>query len=302
MQKWGKKRGKQNYKCQKCGYSFQNKSREGKEASNQIKQVYHDYAVGRKTLEMICMELGISIKTLQKAFDAHEPVLGEIVPPKHVVTFIMDATFFSRRDGILVFRANKKNILWKEIQTEKVEHYRELIQMAYAADIKISAFVIDGKRGVLQMLLRQFTGIPVQLCQFHQIQTITHYLSKKPKLEAGKELRHLTLTLTKSSQKTFTGDLGLWYERWKDFLNEKTLNPYTHRYYFTHKRLRSAHRSLRTNLPWLFTYLNFPELNIPNTTNSCDGSFAHWKGRLMVHRGLRRDRRKKMINYLLEHS
>ena len=39
--------------------------------------------------------------------------------------------------------------------------------------------------------------------------------------------------------------------------------------------------------------------NIPNTTNSCDGSFAHWKQKVKIHRGLRKDRRNKMINYLL---
>lgn len=269
---------------------------------NQIKAAYHGYAMGRKTLEALCIELGMSTKTLQKAFDVHEPVSGEILVPAKPVTLIMDATFFSRKDGILLLRANRRNVLWKEIGTEKVEYYQQLIQMSQDAGIKITSFVIDGKRGVLQMLLREFTGIPVQLCQFHQIQTITHYLSKKPKLEAGKELRNLTLSLTKTDRRMFTSKLELWHKSWEDFLNEKTLNPHTNRFHFTHKRLRSAYRSLKTNLPWLFTHLDFPSLNIPNTTNSCDGSFAHWKGRLMVHRGLRRDRRKKMIDYLLENS
>lgn len=150
------------------------------------------------------------------------------------------------------------------------------------------------------MLVKKFPGIPVQYCQFHQIQIITRYLSRKPKLEAGKELRRLSLTLTKTDRETFTRELKFWHKRWEDFLAEKTINHITNRWHFTHKRLRSAYRSLKTNLPYLFTYLDYPELKMPNTTNSCDGSFAHWKGKLGVHRGLSKERRSKMMNYLLE--
>lgn len=214
----------------------------------------------------------------------------------------MDATFFARGDGVLIARAGSKNLLWREIETEKAEDYKELISMLRSAGITFSSFTIDGKRGVLHMLLKEFPGIPVQYCQFHQVQTITHYLSKRPKLEAGKELRGLTLTLTEKDRKTFTDKLSGWHEKWKDFLAEKTADSITGKWHYTHKRLRSAYRSLRTNLPYLFTYLDYPELKIPNTTNSCDGSFAHWKGKLGVHRGLKKERKRKMMNYLLENS
>lgn len=214
----------------------------------------------------------------------------------------MDATFFSRRNGVLVARANGKNVIWKKIETEKVEYYSNLAKIIVDAGIKIDAFVIDGRRGVLQILLKHFKNTPVQLCQFHQIQTMTKYLSKKPKLEAGRELRAITLSITKASRINFTKRLEMWHERWAYFLAEKSHNPVTERWHYTHKRLRSAHRSLKRNLPWLFTHLDHSYLKIPNTTNSCDGSFAHWKGRLGVHRGIRRDRKEKMMNYLLENS
>jgi len=69
---------------------------------------------------------------------------------------------------------------------------------------------------------------------------------------------------------------------------------------FVHRKLRSAVRSLKSNLPYLFAYQTYPELNIPNTTNSCDGSFAHWKQKVKIHRGLRQHRRNKMIDLLLQ--
>jgi len=267
-----------------------------------IQSAYHKYALGRQTLEDLSLDISICSKTFKDYFDNYCFITGEIHIPKNPVNLIIDATFFTRSDGVLVARANSKNLIWKEIETEKVEYYEELILTLQFAGVLFSAFVIDGKRGVLHMLIKKFPNIPIQYCQFHQLQIITHYLSRKPKLETGKELRRLNLALTKTDRETFIKKLKQWHEEWEDFLIEKTINPITKRTHYTHKRLRSAHRSLKTNLPYLFTYLDYPELNIPNTTNSCDRSFAHWKGRLGVHKGLSKERRSKMMNYLLKNS
>lgn len=62
---------------------------------------------------------------------------------------------------------------------------------------------------------------------------------------------------------------------------------------------RSAYLSLKNNLPFLFTYQKCPELKIPNATNSLDGMFTQLKAKLSVHRGLRKDRRYKMISEIL---
>jgi len=152
--------------------------------------------------------------------------------------------------------------------------------------------VIDGKQGVVKV----FGDIPVQLCQFHQIKTVTTKLTRKPKLEAGKELRRLSLTLIKTTEDVFEKELSFWYSKWKGFLNEKTLNIEIGRKHFTHKRLRSAYKSLDKNLPHLFTYQIHPKLNIPNTTNSIDGGvFSHMKKLLKNHNGLRNSLREKLV-------
>ncbi len=163
---------------------------------------------------------------------------------------------------------------------------------------ELTSITIDGKRGVVNV----FQDIPVQMCQFHQMQIITRYLTRRPKLEAGKELRLLSLYLVKSNKKEFTEQLLLWYEKWKEFLKEKTIGLETKRWYFTHKRLRSAYRSLKTNLPYLFTYQEYPALNISNTTNSLDGSFSHLKTLLRIHRGQNIKNRKKLIDEILNNQ
>ena len=63
-----------------------------------------------------------------------------------------------------------------------------------------------------------------------------------------------------------------------------------------HKKLRSAYRSLKTNLPWLFTCYDNPNLNMPNTTNAIDGHFADLKNKLRNHNGLSIERKNKFMD------
>ena len=93
--------------------------------------------------------------------------------------------------------------------------------------------------------------------------------------------------------------LNDWYTKYQFFLKEKTINPITRRWFYTHKRIRSAYRSLKTNLPYLFIYQKYTELKIPNTTNSLDGYFSNLKTLLRIHRGLTKKRRFKVISEIL---
>src|SRR3990167_1108721 len=100
---------------------------------------------------------------------------------------------------------------------------------------------------------------------------ITRYLTTRPKLPAGQELRTIALTLSRSREEEFTKLLEEWYLKWSEFLKEKTTDPETKRWHYTHRRLRSAYFSLKRNLPYLFTYERYHWLNIPNTTNCLEG-------------------------------
>lgn len=257
---------------------------------------------GKQTLKQLEARYKKSYKTIRKYFDRHNPVLGEIITFRGPVNLVLDATFFSRSNGVLICRAKKKNLYWKEIDGEKICYYREVLTDLITAGFKFRSFTIDGRRGVRELLLQMFPKTPIQLCHFHQSQTVTRYLSKKPKLEAGKELRRLALTLKHTTERKFEHKLRNWYTKWCAFLRERTVNQETGRWRYTHDRVRSTYFSLKRNLPYLFTYKEYPKLKIPNTTNSCDGSFTHWKKKLALHGGLAKHRRRKMLNYLLENS
>lgn len=213
------------------------------------------------------------------------------------VVVIADVTFWGRDYGVLVFRSSDlhQNLYWSEVPSETAQAYREGRTILEGLGVTFDAAVIDGRRSIRGV----FSDIPVQICHFHQIATTRRYLTSRPKLEAGKQLRLLSLALPRVTETLFTQALEEWHDRWNVFLKERSVNPQTGRWTYTHRRIRSAYRSLKTNLPFLFTYQRHPELHIPNTTNSLDGSFSHLKDRLRLHRGLTQRRRWKLIQEIL---
>lgn len=222
--------------------------------------------------------------------------MPDIAPRPTVI--VPDTTFWGRSYGVCVFRSwdLRKNIWWSEVLSERVAHYHYGRKILEERGWTFVAAVVDGRRGLANV----FKDIPVQVCHFHQEQAVTKYLTRRPETEASKELRALTLTLAQTDESTFTQALEAYERKWYDFLNEKTLVLGLKRPQYTHKSVRSALRSLKTNLPNLFTYQRYPELHIPNTTNTIDGAFASIKKKVAQHHGLRRDRRFKVISELLK--
>lgn len=211
--------------------------------------------------------------------------------------FVADCTFFGRAYGFLVFRAIeiKKNVYVRSLMYESTAEYQRGRITIQKQGFKFKAIVLDGRPGVRNL----FSDIPVQMCHFHQKQIIQRYLTLHPKLEAGIELKAIVDTLTGTTEKEFTKKFTIWCKKWDSFLKERTVNPTTKRWSYTHKRVRSARHSLKNNLPFLFTYLKYPKLNIPNTTNSLEGSFSHLKEKVGIHRGSREPIKRKMIEDIL---
>jgi len=217
------------------------------------------------------------------------------------INLICDATFYGkRRDtiGTLVFKDtdSKEILMWKHIESEVVKDYRyskeELIHLGYV----VTSVTLDGKRG----LYRAFENIPIQMCHFHQKKIIQRYLTMRPKLQASKDLKKIVSRLTQTTEKNFTQKLDSWYDEYQDFLDEKSTSSTTGKLHYTHPRIRAAYRSLRTNLPYLFTYKNYKHSSIPNTTNGLEcGVFSHMKNMISLHRGLSKSMKLNLVDYYL---
>ena len=256
---------------------------------------------GKQTLTQLAVAHGRSHITIRKRLDTVVVSPRQITPQTTVL--ITDTTFWGRGYGVCVFRSHdlKKNIWWHEVRGERMAHYEYGRRILEEKGWTFSAVVVDGRRGFLSV----FNDIPVQMCQFHQIKQVTKYLTRRPKTEAGVELRTLVLTLTKCDEVSFTSALNAWHVKWGAYIEEKTTETFQNgktKWYYSHGKVRSAYRSLKSALPNLFTYLRYPELNIPNTTNHIDGAFSVLKKKLAVHHGLNKKRRYKMISQLLKNA
>ena len=198
--------------------------------------------------------------------------------------------------GAAVFRSwnLRRNLWWREVSGERRVHYRYGRQILEERGWTFTVAVVDGRRGLTAV----FSDIPVQICHFHQLKTVTKYLTGNPRTGAGRTLRSPALTFTRTDEKTFTDALTVWERTWHSFYTQKTHLP-DGRWHCTHKNVRSAYLSLKRNLPYLFTYRKHKHLNIPNTTNTIDGYFASLKKKVAAHHGLRRDGRYKVISELL---
>lgn len=209
----------------------------------------------------------------------------------------MDTTYFGRGFGAMLFKdaVSGLNLYKIYVKTETNGLYLQGIEHLKKRGFTILAIVCDGRRGLFQL----FPSMPMQMCNFHQVAIIRRYLTKKPKMQASKELWQLTLMLAHTDKESFEGGLTDWYTKWMDFLNERKVDEKGKKRYI-HKRLRSAYRSLRTNLQWLFTWYDNIEMQIPNTTNAIDGHFADLKNKLRNHNGLSLQRKIRFIDEFLK--
>ena len=213
-------------------------------------QLWKEYVQGKQTYAQLAEKYACSARTIKRRLDSYSIKKEAKIARKVIV--LMDTTYWGRTFGVMLFKdaITKENLLKYHVKTETNSLYTHGIQELINKGFEILAIVCDGRKGLLQ----SFKDIPVQMCQFHQKQIVVRYLTKKPKLQAAQELMNVLNLLTNTDKESFEGALGFWYEKWKEFLNERSINPLNNKTFYIHKKLRSAYRSLKNNLPWLFTW------------------------------------------------
>ena len=278
--------------CNKCGATFIKKY----QSKEFLKTLFREYVFGKQTLNQLAGKYGKTKKTIQKYLDQYQETQFCTQSVRSVVIGI-DCTFFDRCNGIIVVRcpALRKNLYWKKITTENKAAYEEARRYLEEAGFDIKAVVLDAKHGIREA----FSGLVVQICQYHQQQIVVRYLTTRPKTGAGLELKVITGALTELDEKSFSELLDAWYKKWSVFLKERTYQPDGKHWSYTHRRIRAAYRSLVTNSPFLFSYQKYPELKIPNTNNSSEGYFSELKRLLNNHHGLKPYRRYRVTETIL---
>lgn len=249
-------------------------------------------------MKSIETQIGISPKSLRAVIHTL-PLLTPHTPLNSHLMLVMDCVYFGRGWCYLVVRDwyTRRNIYVKHLIKgyETIQEYLDAVEFIKSQNNIVEGIVVDGRRGVLIALEKE--GYIVQMCQFHMKQIMKRYLTKNPQTHAGVDLKSIADDLISLTPQSLTHRLDEWYVRYESFIKERTYQPDSIHWRYTHKRVRSAYYSLVRNLSYLFTFQT--QKDMPNTTNSADGYFSHLKDKVRVHRGLRRDRKHRLIMYLI---
>lgn len=286
MRKW-----RQSYKCWNCKYVWISKSRS---KPKPIQQVYKDYSTWKQTYKELSKRYNISIRTVQNYLDQYASNTIEVAPKE--IVLLIDTTYFWKR-WLMVFKdALTTDILLTKIVTyETNEEYYSWIWELISAWRIIKAMVVDGRK----WLITKNWWFPVQLCNFHQQQVVKRLISNNPKTQAWRDLKIINNTIHQTERESFELWLEERYKKHHEFVNERWINN-KWKWYYIHKKLRSAYNSLKRNSKYLFVYQQyFDIIDIPNTTNGLEWIFSHLKYKVNLHRWLREDRKKKLVLELI---
>lgn len=195
----------------------------------------------------------------------------------------MDATYWGWNFGAVAIKDHLSGrVVWFKFidRKEKIEDYVEGVQWLENKRVEILGIVSDGLRGLRERLFRY----KFQFCRFHQVKTVKHRLTSRPKLEASRELLDMVYFMSKTDKASFVGLFTEWEMKWKDFLKERSMGVDGKSHYI-HKTLRSAYHSVKRNMPYLWTFEDCHGLGIPNTNNGMESLFTEVKGKLRLHGG-----------------
>jgi transposase-like protein len=184
---------------------------------------------------------------------------------------------------------------------EWYEEMKEDLENLLILGVQIESITCDGHKALLKAIRKACKGVIVQRCIIHVQRMCRIWLTMNPKSETGLALRHIVNQLHKINTRDQWGywivSLIDWYQEHKEFINEKSYNNLTGRYWFRHKMVRQSFNLIKRALPDLFQYLDNPR--IPKSTNGLESFFGHLKSHVTLHRGLSKNHRRNFIKWYL---
>lgn len=171
------------------------------------------------------------------------------------------------------------------------EHYTEIkedLDNLIKLGVQIESITTDGHKSILKAIRTALPDVIMQRCLVHIQRMCMLWLTRFPKHIAGVELRRLVLLILKiktdNDRRYWVAELARWHKKHREYLQERTYNEDTGRYWYKHRLIRRSYYTIKRALPNMFHYLSNPK--IPNTTNGIEGFFSHLKNHLDLHRGL----------------
>lgn len=287
------------FKCNNCGIFFTRNDPEQRLENRFI--WFSKWILERQTFKTLSRDSKLSIPTLRRTFYAflkQSPAVKILKRSK--VHLRMDATYFKCL-CLLCYQDNDDGYT-QLIRFTDGEHYEEIkedLNNLIKLGVHIESITTDGHKSILKAVKESLPNVLAQRCLVHIQRMCLLWLTRFPKHLAGIELRELVLLLlqikTHNDRICWSRQLEQWYQKHKNYLQQRTYSQQTGRYWFTHKLLRRSYLTIKRALPNMFHYLSDPK--IPYTTNGIEGFFGHLKNHLDLHRGLTSEHRINFIKW-----
>lgn len=296
---WGKRDGKQRFKCKNCGV-FYTRNRPEQRVENRFVW-FRKWVLERQTYKTLSRDSGLSISSLQRIFYLFLEQAPEVrILKRSHIHLRIDATYF-KQFCLLCYQDHDLGYT-QLIRFSDREHYHQIkedLDNLIKLGLHIESITTDGHKSALKAIKKSMPDVLIQRCLVHIQRMCLLWLTRFPRHEAGIELRRLVLLLLKiktdNDRLYWIQQLDAWHVRYKAYLSEKTVNQQTGRYWYTHKLLRRSYYTIKRALPNMFHYLNNPA--IPRTTNGIEGFFSHLKNHLDLHRGMTTQHRINFIKW-----
>lgn len=236
-------------------------------------------------------------------FLAKPPLFPAVPRTREPVWITVDATHLGRWGCITVYKTKTHILYWQFSAHEDYDTYCAGISWIIQKGYIILGVTSDWHQGIVAVIKNILPSLPHQRCLVHTQRLCLSLITTRPKTLAGRELRTIVLELNRIhtiyEARIWEKWFLVWGNRYKELLRERTYHTTTEGrvWWYTHKYLRRAYRTLSSSPSNMFLYLSYEGL--PKDTNGLEAEFSHIKMKLRIHRGLTRQKQVAFIYWYL---
>lgn len=300
--KWGIRSGHQRFKCKDCQCCF-TPTRPDVSSSNRFVW-FRKWISGKQRIEDISEESGYSTRQLRRWFDEYLASAPEWrIRHRQIYHLLVDGTWFTKDHCLIVYRDadSKSTVYYRFAEDENEYEIIKDLQVFKALKLKIASFTTDGSEDIVRAIKYAYPHVTRQRCVVHIERECLIWLTQHPRSSAGLLLRRLVCQIsyikTNNDKLYWIKELHKWYEEYEEFIKQKTVNKETGELTYTHDSVRRAYVHLHRALPYMFKYIDDPD--VPHNTNGLESFFGHLKDNLRIHRGLSQEHLDNFIKWYL---
>lgn len=305
-QRWGlTPSGTVRYRCVSCKKTFiGSQKRQGKRFSFLL--LFEQYLLDGITYSTLSRWSHLSLSTLRRGFEMllceDPPKLISVQDPSDESYLILDGMWFGKKLCLMLYRESKNKLIIhysfmkKEVGTKIAKDLKFIHSLGY----HFTGVVSDGGTGIRKAVLTVYGNIPHQICMAHLHRLATNCLGGYPNEIPTQKLKlladHIWKIESKEALRWWKEKLNSWIKIYWDFLYEKRKDT-NGRWWYVHRGVRKALRTLITASEESFTFLSHPLM--PRTSNKIEGSISNLTSKHLIHRGFKQDKTESFIRWFV---